>query len=387
MELLQELRQPRPDELPATPRHVTIDPERDEPAHELPPAGGPCSPVRGRRGGRSRSPRRTSASHSGTHSSPAAPIVQNTISHARRASARARTYSGVRIAPARAALEQAVAERPVLRGQNLPGGDQRARPVPGLEQPEHRRGTSAASGTSRSRARRPGAPKARGLGSAGERRGDPGERPADQHDRVEPPRAEPVREEPEEDRPGRERPAEAPLDPPVPRVVEVVPLLQFGRRLGAAPAGPCSSAAWRAAARRRPTTSTEIGTGALMRFHAVVMGRVLIVSGTDPTRTTTRSRYAATPAAKCEQRLALLGGRGGRRADVPGFAAVRHHPRAVARRERLAERHLRHLRHVADHQLRGEPQHHRRFPLAGVPHLLLHQSGNRVSDGSPAASQ
>ena len=38
----------------------------------------------------------------------------------------------------RAALEDAVAQRPVLQGEDLPRGDERARPVPGLEDAEHR---------------------------------------------------------------------------------------------------------------------------------------------------------------------------------------------------------------------------------------------------------
>src|SRR4051812_44272964 len=52
-----------------------------------------------------------------------------------------------------------------------------------------------------------------------------------------------------------------------------------------------------------------------------------------------------------EQCLALLGGGGGRVADVPRLAAVRHDPRPVTRAERLAVRYLGHLLHVANHEL------------------------------------
>src|SRR5262249_4929662 len=69
-----------------------------------------------------------------------------------------------------------------------------------------------------------------------------------------------------------------------------------------------------------------------------------------------------------EQVLALLGGRLLGPADVSSHRAVLRGPAAIGRLEPESEAdRLGPL--VIPHQMRGEPQHHRRLPLAGVAHL------------------
>ena len=254
--LLQVLRQPRPDELPAQPQHRHHDARARRSGGRTPSRGArPCR--RPAAGGRSVEVAAADEREPERH--PQQPGEPDRPEHHLPAAAERADEEDVQRrdhrAGTRAALEDAVAERPVLRREDLPRGDERTRPVPGLEQPEHRAATRSQRNVPVPASSPGDSSQPMTSGCAGEARGDAGQRPAGEHDRVEPSRAEAVGEETERDRPDRERVAEPPLDLPVPLVVEGCSAPSVRSRSRTGPAGPCSSETWRATARRTPTTS------------------------------------------------------------------------------------------------------------------------------------
>src|SRR5262245_39492980 len=126
----------------------------------------------------------------------------------------------------RPALKDAVAKGTVLIGEDVPGGDQRARPVPGLEQTEQ--GAAEEQPPELPFARFPRvADHLHERGPARQRGGEPGRRPADEDERVEPARADPVRDQPEQDSPEREGITETLFQSPVSLVIQVNLRLQL----------------------------------------------------------------------------------------------------------------------------------------------------------------
>ena len=97
---------------------------------------------------------------------------------------------------------------------------QGARPVPGLEEAEDSAADEQPAELARARVGRVAECLGDRLGQTREWRRQPGQRPADQDGRVEPPRADAVGDEAEEDAAGRERVAEPLFEVPVPAVVE-----------------------------------------------------------------------------------------------------------------------------------------------------------------------